>query len=266
MKFSLYLQIAKNTWDESVAYRTSFVIFRLREVLQLFATYFIWFFVTSPTEGFFGYTQSMMLTYVLVGTFVNDVIFATRTTHIASEINEGTLTNYLIRSLSYLKYHFARDFGDKAMNIVFSLGELTLLILILHPPVVFQTNIVTLLLFLLSLALGLILHFFISVLISLIGFWSNEGWGPRFIFYQAIGFFSGALFPLDLLPKPIFTFFQALPFSYLTFFPTKLYLGQLSLQEIFIGFGVLIIWILLMSRITLFVWSRGLKVYTAQGR
>lgn len=213
-----------------------------------------------------GYTQASMLTYVLLGAFVNDVIFATRTTAIASEINEGVLTNYLVRPLSYLKYHFARDLGDKAMNILFSLGELGLLFLLLHPPFIFQTDVPTLILFVMSTILGLILYFFISVLISFIGFWSNEGWGPRFIFYQAVGFFSGSLFPLDLLPTPIYNVFQFLPFQYLTYFPTKLYLGQLSNQQIALGFVVLTLWIGIMYKIVQLVWRKGLVSYTAQGR
>ncbi len=259
-----YFRVARNTWDESLAYRTSFVLFRLREFLQIISLYFVWFFVTSQGD-FFNYNQKTLLTYILVSAFVNDVIFSTRTTRIASEINEGVLTNFLIRPMSYLKYYFARDFGDKAMNILFSLGELTLLFLLLQPPFIFQTNIIALLLFLFSMFLGVILHFLISVLIGFIGFWSNEGWGPRFIFYQSVGFFSGSLFPLDLLPKSIATIFQFLPFSYLTYFPTKLYLGQLSIQEVILGFIGVSVWIFIMSRVTLYVWRRGLHVYTAQG-
>jgi ABC-2 type transport system permease protein len=260
-----YVRIAKNTWDEMFAYRTSFALYRIREFLQLFTTYFVWFFVTSQQRNFFGYTQSMMLTYILVGAFVNDVIFSTRTTSIAGEINEGVLTNYLIRPMSYFGYHFARDFGDKVLNIAFSLVELTLFFSIIHPPFTAQLHPTTLLIFTCSILLGVILNFFISVLIAMIGFWSNEAWGPRFIFYQAIGLFSGSLFPLDILPKRIAQVFQLLPFSYLTYFPSKLYLGQLTEIEIVKGFIILIIWIFVFWQLLLFVWRKGLRNYTAQG-
>ena len=248
-----------------LAYRTSFILYRVREFLQLFTTYFVWLFITTQQQNFFGYTQSTMLTYILVGAFVNDVIFSTRTTAIAGEINEGALTNYLIRPMSYFGYHFARDFGDKALNIVFSLSELILFFLIIHPPFIVQTNLSTLLLFVIGILLGVVLNFFISVLIGMIGFWSNEGWGPRFIFYQAIGLFSGTLFPLDILPKNIATVFQLLPFSYLTFFPAKLYLGQVAPTDIVKGFLILIFWIIVFWQLLLYVWRKGLRSYTAQG-
>lgn len=262
----LYWQIAKNTWDETLTYRTSFVVYRLREILQILAMYFIWAVVIPPNGNFFGYTRSAMLTYVIATALVSDIVMSTRTTQIASEINEGVLTNFLVRPMHYLKYHFARDLGDKAMNICFSIVELTVLIMLLRPPLQFQTQPFSILLFLVAVICSIVLFFFISVLISFIGFWSNEGWGPRFVFYQMIVFFSGGLFPLDLLPKPVYEFFSLLPFSYLTFFPVKMYLDQFALPDIMKGFVVIFIWIFGLYKITQYVWMKGLRVYTAQGR
>jgi len=261
-----YIQIAKNTWDEALIYRTSFIFYRVRELLKLFSLYFLWYFVTSRNGDFFGYDQSGIITYLLISTFVGDFIFSTRTTAIASEINEGILTNFLVRPLSYLKYYFARDIGDKALNVSFALVEYAAFFAILRPPFIFQENFILILIFITSVLLGVILYFFISVLISLIGFWSNEGWGPRFIFYQVIGFISGSLFPLDVLPKPLFALLELLPFPYLIFFQSKIYQGQLSGIEIGRGFLILILWIFIMYFITLSVWKKGLRVYTAQGR
>lgn len=260
-----YLLIAKNTWIETLTYRTSFVVYRLREVLQLLALYFLWFYVSGQTGNFATYSQASLITYVLVSSFVSDVVFSTRTTAIAGEINEGGLTNFLTRPLSYLTYYFARDLGDKAMNINFSIVELTVFYFIVHPPLILQTNGLTVLLFVMSLILGIVLYFFISVLISFIGFWSNEGWGPRFIFFQCVGFLAGSLLPLDVLPKNVYTIFQYLPFSYLIYFPTKLYLGQVPLIEVIKGFGILLVWIAISYLVVRYVWSKGLKQYTAQG-
>jgi len=261
-----YIQIIKNTWDEAFMYRTSFILYRVRELLKLFSLYFLWHFVTAQNNDFFGYDQSEIITYLLISTFVGDFIYSTRTTAIASEINEGVLTNFLLRPLSYLRYYFTRDLADKAMNIVFALGEYAIFFSLLHPPFIFQTNASLLLLFLASVLLGVILYFFISVLISLIGFWSNEGWGPRFIFYQVIGIVSGSLFPLDVLPKPVFALLEWLPFPYLIFFQSKVYQGQLPGSEIVSGFLILVVWICIMYVVTRFVWKKGLRVYTAQGR
>ncbi|HVZ58178.1 MAG TPA: ABC-2 family transporter protein [Patescibacteria group bacterium] len=260
-----YWQITKNTWDETLTYRTSFIVYRLRELLQLVATYFLWLFVVPAHGSFLGYTQAMMLTYVIGSAFVSDIVFSSRTSAIAGEINEGVLNNFLVRPLSYLRYYFARDLGDKAMNVTFSLIELSLIVIIFHIPFYLQHNLVTILLFFITTFLAMVLNFFISVLISLIGFWSNEGWGPRFIFYSVIGFLSGGMFPLDILPRPIFTIFQLLPFSSLSYFPVKIYLGQFDGVFLLRGEVTLVVWIAIMYVVTMKVWNKGLHAYTAQG-
>ena len=260
-----YWQITKNTWDEALTYRTSFIVYRIRELLQLLSSYFLWLFIVPINGNFVGYTQPLILTYIIGSAFVGDIVFATRTTAITSEINEGVLTNFLVRPMHYLKYYFARDLGDKAMNVMFSVVELVGVIVIFHIPFFIQPNIGVVIVFFIITFLALILNFFISVTISLIGFWSNEGWGPRFIFYSVIGFLSGGMFPLDILPKPLFTVLQLLPFTYLTYFPMKIYLGQYTVSFLLQGIITLIVWIGIMYFIMIKVWKKGLKIYTAQG-
>lgn len=266
MNFKLYWQIAKNTWDEAVTYRTSFILYRARNVLWILTFYFLWLAVLPENTVLFGYNQSQILTYILGGSILSSFIMATRSQDIATEINEGNLSNFLLRPMSFLKYYFVRDLSDKAMNIMFSIVELAMLIIVLRPPLLIQTDLNILFFTLLATSIGIILFFFFSVMLGFIGFWSNETWGPRFIFYQLLNFFAGVLFPLDILPKAIFRVFEYLPFTYMLYFPMKVYLGQLSIEQIIKGIVVSIVWTAIIYKLTQFVWMKGLRMYTAQGR
>jgi len=262
----LYWQIAKNMWDQAVAYRLSFAIFRLRNLFWILTMYFLWLYVLPQGKVLFGYDQSQILTYILGGAFLSSLIMATRSQDIATEINDGNLSNLLLRPIGFLRYYFARDLGDKAMNIFFSIFELTIVFLILRPNLFLQTNPLLLLLTLIFSLSGTVLFFYFSVLLGFIGFWSTETWGPRFIFYQLLNFLAGTLFPLDIVPKPLYTVISYLPFPYLLYFPMKVYLGQLSTPEIIKGMTVSFAWTIILYVITREVWKRGLRVYTAQGR
>lgn len=262
----LYWQIAKNTWDQTTAYRASFVIYRARNVLWMLTTYFLWLTVIPEGSKIFGYDQSQILTYILGGSFLSSLVLATRSQDIATEINEGNLSNFLIRPLNYLRYYFARDIGDKAMNIVFSVIELTILFFLLRPPLFLQINPQYLFLAVVAALIGTVLYFLFSVLLGFIGFWSNETWGPRFIFYQVLVFFAGTFFPLDILPKNIYHVVELLPFMYLLYFPMKIYLGQMPFDQILNGMLVSIFWIVIVYATTQYIWKKGLRVYTAQGR
>lgn len=261
-----YWIITKNTWNEILVYRLNFIMWRVRVVLQLLTLYFFWLAVTPQNTKIFGYSQQLIITYI-IGTFlVGAITLSSRTSEIGENINNGDLSIFLIRPINYFFYWFSRDLGDKAMNITFSLTELTLIFLVLHPPLFLQTNFSYLVLSLVSILLAIILFFLIGALIGFIGFWSPEVWAPRFIFYVLLNFFAGMIFPLDILPKTIFSVFQLLPFPYLIYFPIKIYLGQITTFEISKGLSISIVWIFIMFFIVRYVWMKGLKAYTAQGR
>ena len=261
-----YFQIIKNTWEEYMTYRLNFVLWRVRVVLGILVTYFLWWAIFSGRGEFFGYSQSMILTYIILSNIVRTIVLGTTTMEIGEIINQGDLSNFLIRPLSFLRYYIARDTGDKLLNLAFCIVEVPLMILMLKPQIFFQTNITFLLLALLAMFIGMILYFFFSLTLGYIGFWSPDVWAPRFISFVVTEFFAGGLFPIDILPTPLYLASISLPFSYFIYFPLKVYLGQLSPLQILSGFSVGIFWMFGFSLIASILWRRGLRVYTAQGR
>ncbi len=261
-----YWIVIKNTWNEVLTYRASFIAWRARNVIQFLALYFLWFSITPAHGEIFGYNQIEILTYILGASLVGAIVFSTRTGDIGGMIINGDLSIFLLRPFSFFKYFFSKDLGDKAMNIAFSSTELLLLYLILRPEIFIQTNLAFLILFILSLVLAIILHFFISCILGIIGFWGTEVWAPRFIFYVLLGYLSGGAFPLDIVGQNLYNFLKILPFFYLLFFPIKIFLGQFAPGEILLGFAIGIIWIFILGFLLKFAWRRGLRVYGAYGR
>lgn len=266
LKMNKYLIVAKNTWIETLTYRLNFVMWRLRVSIELLTRYFLWLAIIPGNTRFLSYDQSQMLTYVIGTSLVEAVVLSTRTADIAQDINNGNLSNFLIKPINYFTYWFSRDIGDKLMNILFLFFELTLFFLILKPPFFIQTDLSLLLLFLIATIIAIFMHFLIGFLLSLIGFWSPETWGPRFVFYIVLMFFAGWTFPLDILPKAIFNVLQYFPFGYLLYFPVKIYLGNLQITEIYRGLFISFTWTIIIYFLTITVWQKGLKSYTAYGK
>lgn len=262
-----YWVVFKNTIGEYFAYRLNFIMWRVRTVFQLLTIYFLWWAIfQSRQEEIFGYSQKLILTYILGVSLLRAVVFASRTVDVGEQISRGDLTNFLLRPISYLKYWFTRDLADKVLNIFCAVFEVTLIFWLLRPSIMIQTNFLLLFLFLASAILALVLFFYINFLFGLLGFWTPEVWAPRFVFFIFIEFLAGGLFPLDILPKLLYETLQLLPFSYLLFFPLKIYLGQLSNLQILEGFTVGFFWVLIFYQIVKLVWHRGLLIYSAEGR
>lgn len=262
-----YFLIAKNMWDQTFTYRLNFVVWRVRVVINLLIMYFLWSAILPSGKQLFGYSQSLMLTYILGTSLLNAIVLASRSGEVGDEINNGDLSNFLLRPINYFSYWFAKDIGDKAMNLAFSVVELTILYLLLKPHLFIQNNPFYLLGTLFAIISAAILFFYINFFIGILGFWVNETWPIRFIFLVIIiQFFGGGLFPLDILPHTIYTIFQILPFAYLVYFPLKIYLGQLSVLQTVTSVGISFLWMFLLYSSVKLLWTRGLREYTAEGR
>ena len=207
-----------------------------------------------------------MFTYVVLIAFVNSIVLSTQTFRVAEEISNGSLSNYLIRPINFIRYNLFRDLADKLTNTFFSIIEVGLILILLKPQFIFQDNLGVLFLFVCATVISVFLYFFISLLLSFIGFWSKEIWAPRFIFFIIIAFLAGTYFPLDIVPPTVYKILELLPFTYLIFFPIKIYLGTVNPAFIIKGFLISLIWVSVLYYFAKLVWHKGLKIYTAEGK
>jgi len=263
-----YFCLASLAWESLFIYRLNFFIWRLRAVINHLGGYFFWLAVYRFNQQIADYDAQMMLTYVLLSSFLYSLVLISRTAQVSGDIAQGGLNQYLLKPMGYFQAVFSLDLGDKAAGLLFLLLEMTVFFLVLKPPFFWQTNSFYLISFLLVSFLGMFVYFYLSLLIGLTAFWYPEhgGWPVRFLFQVVNQFLSGGLIPLDILPVPVFGCLRFLPSAYFVFFPLQVYLGRLSLAEVLGGLAVLIFWLWFLRIVVRLVWDKGLKNYTAAGR
>jgi ABC-2 type transport system permease protein len=119
-----YRQVFKISFQQEFAYRVNFILWRLRNVLQIFLVFFLWDTVFSnPGQQVFGYDRKKILTYVFGLLVVRAFVLSSKVSEIGGEISRGDLSNYLIKPVNYLKYWFTRDIASKGLNLSFALVE-----------------------------------------------------------------------------------------------------------------------------------------------
>lgn len=264
-----YLQIFKVSFEEEFAYRFNFILWRFRNVIQILMTYFVWNAVYSdPGKVIFGYDRAKILTYVFGTVIVRSLVMSARSMDVGNDISTGDLSNYLIKPMNYFKYFFTRDAASKILNLIFAIGEFLLLLLILRPPFVIQTNLISILGFLIALVLAMCIYSLILFLLSSIPFWVPElGWSSQFLVAVVIvEVLSGMVFPINILPHPLQSVILVTPFPYLIYFPVEIYLGNIKGLAILGGILVSAAWTGILWISLNVVWKKGLKVYQAFGR
>lgn len=263
-----YLSIFKISFQQEIAYRLNFIMWRVRNILQIFLVFFLWDTVfSSPGQVVFGYDRAKILTYVFGLLIMKSLVTSTGTIDIAGEISQGTLSNYLLKPISYFKYWFARDLSSKSINMIFAVFEFMILWVLLKPPIFLQTNIPLFFFFILSTGLAILLFFIIMIIFNLFPLWYPEqAWGLVFLLLIFVDFLGGGIFPLDILPEIVQRIIYATPFPYLLFVPLQIYLGKFSIDLAFRGVLISSFWVGILTVILVNMWNLGLKAYRSEGR
>lgn len=259
-----YLSVFTVTLQESFAYRFNFVMWRLRQVFVFLIPFFIWRAVLGGGGDIYGYGFSEIMTYLFGTTILRSLVMGSRTVDLGWMINSGYLSIPLLKPLKIFSFLFVRDLADKFYNLSFILVEIPLMLLLFRPPVFLQLDLILLLLTICSIVFAVYIYFYINVIFGSIAFWSRDVWAPRFLLMVILEFATGAMLPLDMLPKSLQSILAFTPFPYLLFGPLQLYLGQVQTPLTFLL--VQLFWVILLYFIASLIWQKGLKNYEAEGR
>ena len=262
------LQILKISWESYTVYRLNFLMWRLRQNLELLTRYFLWLAIFSQNQPVLGYQKSQMLTYIIGTSVIATMVTSVRSINAAGEISSGDLTNYLLKPINYIRFWAVRDIADKLLNMTFLALEIPLVIWLLKTPLALPTALPTWILFIIAIILSTVLFYYFSFLISLTGFWYPEhgGWPARFLFNVLVQSLAGGLFPLDILPSQIYSLIKVLPTTYLLYFPMQIFLERINQMQLIIGVLIMTGWILILRILVNIFWQKGLQTYGAYGR
>jgi ABC-2 type transport system permease protein len=194
---------------------------------------------------------------------INSLVISYVSWEIVDQIREGFFSNFLVKPVNYLHYWFTMNLSGKLLEGLFILVVVALMSFALLSQITLPAHGLTVIYFLVSLALGLVLAFEFDFCIGLIAFWLVQVKVFKYMLQYIIFFFAGALLPLDLFPKPLQTLAYALPFQYLVFFPIQIFLEKETAP--LPGFLVALLWIGALYLLSRFFLIRGIRKYEAVG-
>lgn len=264
-----YLKIFNISFQQEFAYRINFILWRVRNVLQILIFFFLWNAVLPTSSSqVFGYDRAKIFTYAFVLIIVKAVVLSSKSVDVAGQIANGEVTNLLLKPVNYFYYWITRDLSTKFINFFFGTIEATFLILLLKPNIYWQTNIVFVTAFIASLLIAMFLYFNLLMLTNFIPFWVPElSWGAQFLVIVVIvEFLSGSFFPLDVFPPIVYQILRFTPFPYLIFIPIKIYLGSFDIGMITQSLAIGFVWCVILWKIMNRIWKKGLIVYEGVGR
>jgi len=136
-----FLSIFRISFQQEFAYKLNFVMWRIRNVMQILVFFFLWNAVFENRTGdLLGYNKEKILTYAFMLLVIRAITLSSRSVDVSGQISRGELSNFLVKPVNFFKYWITRDLSSKFLNIIFSLLEITLLLIFLKPNLFFQTS------------------------------------------------------------------------------------------------------------------------------
>lgn len=222
-------------------------------------------FSGSSSDTVYGYTFDQMIVYTVMAITVGEFVSAGFEYEIANDIKTGGLNKFIVQPISYFWYRVISFYGSKTVQLL----TFTILVVLLLAGISFFGELPltgsSVVLFIPSIVMAVVLNGMIFYLISLLAFWMTEVWAIFIGFNLSSNILSGGVFPLDIFGDTANRIFAWLPFQYTIYFPINILSGKLGPHEVATGILFQAAWMLAFTLIANGCWRYGIKKYVAIG-
>lgn len=116
-----------------------------------------------------------------------------------------------------------------------------------------------------ALLLAALLRFLFVYMLALSALWIQQAGAVTEYGTTGIFLLGGIAAPIMVFPPGLRSVVEVLPFRAMLGFPAEVASGSLSSTQVLAGYGVQLLWVVLMLGMAIGVWSRGVRHYTAIG-
>lgn len=186
---------------------------------------------------------------------------------IINMIKTGNIAYELCRPQDLFTMWGMKILGEKLSKVTLRFLPVILVSVLLPKPYNLDLSITftTLLIFIVSLVLSSILVTLIMLLYHVICLFTLDEKGIVNIFMVISDILSGMVIPIPFFPDYLRKICDILPFRYVSDFPFRLYVGNISTKEGLIGIVMQIVWIIILIIIGKLITTKALKKAVIQG-
>lgn len=263
----MYLKIAAKSFQKQAAYKVEYFVGLLNGLLFIFIFTSLWKAVYAQSDpetlAGGGFDLDSIITYAVLAMVVK-ISFSMDDNATAFKMRTGALAMDLLKPISYYAFYLAESVGYSLFHF-FSRG----LPLLLFSVFLFRIQIPlapgNYLLFLPSAAMGYLIFFSINYLTGLLSFWFIETFSFQLMKYGLFTLFAGGILPVDFFPDAIRPFILFLPFPYVLYTPTAIFMGHLPPGGTESALLAQLAWVALLALFSWMAWRAAMKKLVVQG-
>ena len=272
---AVWWTILRISLEERLVYRGDFALGTLMRFLPILTQVFLWWAVfTAASAGqdvgqtrIVGFSYYDFIAYYLL--VMISRAFSSMpglASGIARDIRDGTVKKYLIQPIDMLSFLLLNRIAHKLVYYVVAALPFAFVFYLCRdffpngwpePQVMLA--------YIASLLMAFLLGFFLEATIGMIGFWFLEVSSLLFVYMLFSFFFSGHMFPIDMLPGIWGELVRLIPLQYLAYFPAAVFLGKVEGTDLIIGLWIQFAWVLFFIFTSRLTFRLGVRRYSGYG-
>lgn len=259
----LFFEYIKLGFKSNTVYKINYIMGLIGAFIQLFITVAIWKALYAGAYEISGISFGMLTTNFIISIGLQNA-FSFDDFAVQSKVNDGTIVNEFIKPVDYRVSLLAQDIGNIMFKLITNFMPIVL-IAVLFIGIEKPHSIVMLVMFLVSICLGFIILWGLSMIVKMSTFWILNVWSVSVLKGVLVSVFSGITLPIWFLPQSVISILKYTPFESIYFSPIQIYLGNVSNDELLIIFLKQLIWALVLFGIGNCMWNLGRKRLIVQG-
>jgi ABC-2 type transport system permease protein len=262
---SAYLAFAQSAFQTSLAYRNEVWANLFGKLVQVFARVAIWFAIYAGAASIGGVSLEEMIAYALLGGAVIGAIrYEAIIGGIGRALKTGDVAVWLLKPVSFPLYIIVSEVGSSAYRFLFMVVPTVAVVALVYgmlPP----TSLFDGVMFVLYWALAFVIISLISALFGLIAFWLLTSFSLEWMMQAILNLLSGSIIPFWFFPEPVAAIARHLPFAWIVYYPSAVWLGRLPPADCLIYFGLGLIWALALALGVALLWRTASTRIVVQG-
>lgn len=262
-----YMPFAINTFKAELVYKGNTIMFFCGQGILIAVTYFLWKAIySSSSESIMeGFSFNQMIIYMFISFLTNLLVSTDVTSNIYREVKDGSIAYNLIKPINYCFRMMFQSLGAILFNFIIVFVAAFIVVTTLFYRMEGSINIINILLYFVSVILGMVISFFYNYCFGLLSFKITNMWGLSQVMHAIFRLLSGALIPLTFFPGVFQKIIQYAPFGSIISAPTMIYLGKLNSMEVLKALILQVVWIGIFIVISKVMWNKLIKGLTILG-
>lgn len=259
----VYVEFALKKFQNQMAYRLEFFMGILNTIITIVVYCCIYRALYGGADTAFGITFQMVATNFVISLGLS-IAFSFDEMFLQNKVYDGSITSEFLKPVNFRFRMLAENIGSVVFKLIFNFIP-ALIFGIIFIDLSAPENVLSFLLMLVSVMLGYLVLWMISFIVQTWCFWLFSVWGIITIKNVFVNVLSGSILPIWFMPPVLRKIISFTPFESIYFTPVRIYLGELTGNEIIYGMAVQLFWIVVLYAIGSLFWKKGVKKLVVQG-